>query len=370
MSKNTDIDQSQNSPPFGGDQGGAGEAGGAVFCFGELLLRLSPELNRQWINDTNIPVYVGGAELNVATALAKWTVPVKYCTALPDNYLSKEIIQDLDSKKIDTSSIHASGNRIGVYYLPQGADLKNAGVIYDRDYSSFAELKPGMINWDEALKNCSWFHFSAISPALNNNAAAVCQEALESASAKGLTISVDLNYRAKLWQYGKQPKEVMPELLSYCDVVMGNIWAAEQLLGVSSSIKDSKEKTKKELAEAAGQSMKQLHLAYPKLTSMAYTFRLEQNYFGILQHGPDMAVSGEFELQNIVDKVGSGDCFMAGLIYGLYNEHSPQDIIDFAAAAAVSKMQVKGDATNQHIGDIKKFLTTHHSPLHSVERGQ
>jgi 2-dehydro-3-deoxygluconokinase len=118
-----------------------------VFCFGELLLRMSPESNRQWIHDARIPVYIGGAELNVATALSKWNVAAKYCTALPDNYLSHEIIEELRSKKIDTSSIYLSGHRIGIYYLPQGADLKNTGVIYDRDHSSFAGLKPGMINW-------------------------------------------------------------------------------------------------------------------------------------------------------------------------------------------------------------------------------
>lgn len=328
----------------------------AVFCFGELLLRMSPVLNRQWIHDGHIPVYIGGAELNVATALSKWNIPVKYCTALPDSYLSKEIVEELRTKKIDTSSINISGNRIGVYYLPQGEDLKNAGVIYDRDHSSFAALKPGMINWGEALKDSNWFHFSAISPALNENAAAVCKEALEAASAKGLTISVDLNYRAKLWQYGKKPAEVMPKLLQYCHVVMGNIWAAEQLLGITTSIKESKGKTKEELTAAAGQSMKAIHFAYPKVSSMAYTFRLEQTYFGVLQHGPSMAISKEFSLDHIVDKVGSGDCFMGGLIYGLYKQHSPQDIIDFAAAAAVGKMQEKGDATSQTIEAVKKNM--------------
>lgn len=329
-----------------------------VFCFGELLLRMSPELNRQWIHDAHIPVYVGGAELNAATALSKWNVPAKYCTALPDNYLSKEIIEEIQSKKIDTSAIHLSGNRIGIYYLPQGADLKNAGVIYDRAHSSFAELKPGMINWDEALKDCSWFHFSAISPALTGNVAAVCKEALEAASSKDLKISVDLNYRAKLWQYGKKPPEIMPELVQYCNVVMGNIWAAESLLGIASPIKESKGRSKEELIDAAGKSMLAIHHAYPKVMTMAYTFRLDEMYFAVLQHGPSMAVSKEFPLLNIVDKVGSGDCFMGGLIYGLYNQHAPQAIIDFAAAAAVGKMGEKGDATNQTIESVLKTLQT------------
>lgn len=324
----------------------------AVFCFGELLLRMSPVLERQWIADAKMPVYIGGAELNVATALAKWKLRVKYSTALPDNYLSKEIMEELRSKNIDVSAIQLSGNRIGTYYLPQGADLKNAGVIYDRDYSSFSELKPGVINWDEALKECSWFHFSAISPALNENAAAVCKEALNAASAKGMTISVDLNYRAKLWQYGKQPQQVMPELVKYCHVIMGNIWAVESLLGIESSVKSSAGKTKEELIETAGKSMLQLHQQYPKATSFAYTFRLEKDYWAVLQHGAEMAVSKQFLIGEVIDKVGSGDCFMAGLIYSLYNKHAAQQIINYAAAAAVGKLQEVGDATQQTIEQV------------------
>ena len=335
---------------------GGGGLEGAVFCFGEILLRMSPALNRRWIHQASMPVYVGGAELNVANALTKWNVPAKYCTAMPDHYLSKEIIEELQSNNIDTSAIHFSGNRIGVYYLPQGADLKNAGVIYDRACSSFAELKPGMINWDKALAGCSWFHFSAISPALNEDAALVCKEALKAASAKGLTISVDLNYRAKLWQYGKQPVEIMPELVKYCNVIMGNLWAVESLLGISSPIEDSAGKTQEQLIEAAKESMLQLHHQYPHAASFAYTFRLENDYWSVLQQESKMTVSKKFSIGQVIDKVGSGDCFMGGLIYGLYNKHSGQEIIDFAAAAAVGKLHETGDATRQTIDQVKQRL--------------
>ncbi len=327
-----------------------------VFCFGELLLRMSPALGRRWIRESNMPVYVGGAELNVAAALARWKVPVRYCSALPDHYLSKEIIEEIKEKGIDPSAIHLSGHRIGTYYLPQGADLKNAGVIYDRAGSSFAALKPGMIDWDTVLEGCTWFHFSAISPALNADAATICKEALEAASAKGLTISVDLNYRAKLWQYGKQPVEIMPDLVKYCTVIMGNIWAVESLLGLPATIKDSTGKTQQELVAAAGQSMLQLHQQYPQATSFAYTFRLEKEYWAVLQHGAEMAISTQFPMGEVVDRVGSGDCFMGGLIYGLYHHHLPEDIINFAAAAAVGKLQEKGDTTNQTVEDVKNIL--------------
>ena len=332
------------------------DLGGTVFCFGELMLKLSPELGGKWIHDQTITTHIGGAELNVATALANWKVPVKYCTALPENYLSKEICEELVKKHIDTSSIFFSGNRIGVYYLPKGAELKSAGVIYDRAYSSFGELRVGMINWNELLKDCSWFHFSAISPALTEDIAGVCNEALEAASAKKMTISVDLNYRAKLWKYGKDPVDIMPGLVKYCNVIMGNLWSVESLLGIGSSIKGSEGKSKKELVEAAGKSMLQLHRQYPKAETFAYTFRLDKEYFAVLQHGSTMAVSKTFEIKNVVDKAGSGDCFMGGLIYGLRNDHEADNIINFAASAAVGKLGEEGDSTKQTIEQVKERM--------------
>jgi 2-dehydro-3-deoxygluconokinase len=327
-----------------------------IFCFGELMLRLSPELGGKWIHDELITTHIGGAELNVATALANWNVPVKYCTALPDNYLSKEICAELEKKHIDTSAIKFSGNRIGVYYLPKGAELKSAGVIYDRAYSSFGELKPGMIDWEKVLNDCSWFHFSAISPALNENVVAVCEEALEAASAKGINISVDLNYRPKLWQYGKKPVDVMPELVKHCNVIMGNLWAVESLLGIGSPIKESAGRSKEELIEATGKSMLQLHKQYQKAETFAYTFRLDKHYFAVLQHGPAMAVSKTYEIKNVVDKAGSGDCFMGGLIYGLTNDRSPDETVNFAASAAVGKLGEKGDSSKQSIEQVKKLM--------------
>jgi 2-dehydro-3-deoxygluconokinase len=327
-----------------------------VFCFGELLLRMSPVLNKEWIHNAGMTAYIGGAELNVATALAKWNIPVKYFTALPDNYLSKEIIEYLEENKIDTSAIHLSGNRIGTYYLPQGTDLKHAGVIYDRAYAAFAELKPGVINWEEVLDGCTWFHFSAISPALNENVVAVCKEALEAATAKGLTISVDLNHRSKLWKYGKAPVEVMPDLVQYCDVIMGNIWSAETLLGIPSTLPDSEGKSKDELIEAAGASMLKLQQQYPGAQTFGYTFRLEKEYFAVLRNSNEAAVSNVYSIGEVKDKIGTGDCFMAGLIYGLYHHHPAKEMIDFAAAAAVGKLYEIGDSTQQHIDDVKKIM--------------
>ncbi|MCX6315770.1 MAG: sugar kinase [Bacteroidetes bacterium] len=335
-----------------------------ICCFGELLLRFSPEAHGNWITQHTMPVFIGGAELNVAHALAAWQVPVKYITALPSHSLSNEIVSHLSNKQIDTSSIHFSGDRIGTYYLPQGADLKNAGVIYDRAGSSFSCLQPGMIDWDNVLSDCNWFHFTAISPALNESAVAVLKEVLPIAKKKGLTISVDLNYRAKLWQYGKKPSDIMTELVQYCDIVMGNIWAAEQLLNIPSSIKDSIGQTTDTLVSAAQQSMLALHQQYPGVQTIAYTFRLDSSYFALLQHGPVLVQSLTLPLTEIADKAGSGDCFMGGLIYGFYQQAHDQDIIDFAAAAAVGKMKEKGDSTSQTTASVKQLIKKEWTATH------
>ncbi len=322
-----------------------------VCCFGELLMRLSPNTGEDWINN-NMPFHIGGAELNVATALAKWDIPVKYVTSLPKNYLSDQLIKYIVQKNIEANDIVFSGNRIGIYYLPIGYDLKNAVAFYDRDNTSFSGLKPGVIDWDKIFSDCSWFHFSAISPGLNENVAAVCKEALEAAAAKGLTISVDLNYRSKLWQYGKQAVNIMPDLMKHCNVIMGNVWAVESLLGIKSNIESSTGKSHQQLIDAAGQSMLQLHKQYPQASTFAYTYRLQNSYWTIMQHGKERAVSNEYDVNDTVDKVGSGDCFMAGLIYGLIEKNSTQNIVEYAAAAAVGKLYEAGDATKQRQTDI------------------
>ncbi|RYF86794.1 MAG: sugar kinase [Chitinophagaceae bacterium] len=327
-----------------------------VLCFGELLMRLSPQLGGEWIRQNTMPVFIGGAELNTATALANWDVPASYCTALPDHYLTKEIVESVETKGIDISRIHYSGNRIGTYYLPQGADLKNAGVIYDRAYSSFWELKRGQLDWDAILDDVSWFNFSAISPALNEAVAAVCKEGAAAASKKGIIVSVDLNYRAKLWQYGKQPHEIMPELIEYCDVIMGNIWAEEKMLGISvpQDIADEKEAYLVQSQKTSEEILKR----FPKCKQVANTFRFDKaeglHYYATLYTGGQLYLSAQHQTKTVIDRVGSGDTFMAGLIYGNFHKNAPQEIIDFAAAAAFNKLFIKGDATTSTVEDIKK----------------
>lgn len=329
---------------------------GAVLSFGELLLRIAPDAGGNWLNDNTLPTYIGGAELNVATALALWDVPSRYFTALPNNGMSEQMIDYLNKKNIDTSTVYYHGDRIGLYFLTKGKDLKHDALIYDRANSAFADLKPGMIDWDKVLDGVSWFHFSAICPAISQQVADVCLEALEAASAKDITISVDLNYRSKLWQYGKQPQDVMPRLVEYCDVIMGNIWAAEKMLGIEvfGDIHESGQKSIY-LKEALSSSERIIG-RFTKCKAVANTFRFDEaddiKYYTALFIDGTFNTSHEYCTTKIVDKVGTGDCFMAGLIYGFYNNQPAQQTLDFATAAAFGKLFIASDATTNTVEEI------------------
>jgi 2-dehydro-3-deoxygluconokinase len=332
-----------------------------VLCFGELLLRFPFANNGSWTSNNPMQIFIGGAELNVATALAKWEMPAKYFTALPDNFISKDVLAYLQQKNIDASAIHYSGERIGVYYLKEGADIKGASTVFDRKNSSFATLQTGVVDWDKTLEDVSWFHFSAIAAAVSQEAALLCEEALQAASKKNIIISVDLNYRALLWKYDKKPVEVMPNLVKYCNVVMGNIWAANMLLGIEVNNNFNENSKQEDYVAHATQTAKTIFKQYPNCKYVANTFRFDingndVNYYATLHTINNNHVSHLFKTSTTVDKVGSGDCFMAGLIYGISKQQSLDDIINFAAAAAFGKLQEKGDATNNTIQNIHAIL--------------
>jgi 2-dehydro-3-deoxygluconokinase len=330
-----------------------------ILCFGEFLFRFSPDANGNWIKTNSLPFFVGGAECNVASALAKWEVPVEYCTALPENYLSSQVTTYLENKKIDASKIFYHGNKIGAYYLSGGADLKHQSVIYDRSDSAFAQLKPGMIDWEKVLDGISWFHFSAISPAISEDLAKVCEEAMVIAEKKKITISVDLNYRSKLWQYGKKPREIMPQLVRHCHMVMGNIWSASMMLSIPAHDPGIEENDKAAFLQQSDQISRSIMKHFPKCKTVANTFRFEGeqkiDYYATLFTGQKLYISKQYTSDKVIDKVGSGDCFMAGLIYGFSNSLPEQDILEFATAAAFAKLFVRGDATDKTAGEIKNL---------------
>ncbi|SNR47968.1 sugar kinase [Flavobacterium sp. ov086] len=331
---------------------------GKVLCFGEILLRYS--MGENFPQQQDMSAYIGGAESNVALALAKWNVPVGYCTALPDYFLSDTILEYYNKMGVDTTSVIKSGERIGTYYLNQGADVKNASVIYDRKYSSFSELEPSSINWDKVFEGVSWFHFTAIAPALNTDVAALCEEALIAAAEKGITISLDLNYREKLWKYGLNPKEVMPKLASYAHVIMGNIWSAEKMLGIAIDPKLTESENDLDLVKQAQITSEEILSKYSNCKTVANTFRFSEGesvkYFAALYQNGAIYKSETLFATNTIDKVGTGDCFMAGLIYGILHQKESQQIVDFAARAAYQKLFIKGDATTSKVEEIEQLI--------------
>lgn len=335
-----------------------------VLSFGELLLRICPDTEGGWLQHNTLPFYVGGAEANVATALAIWGIPSAYFTVVPENMLSRQVTGYLQQRNIDTSRILYRGQRLGLYFLPQGKDLKNAGVIYDREHSSFSDMQSGSIDWDLVLQDVSWLHFSAISPALNSRVAGVCEEVLKAAAARNITISLDLNYRAKLWQYGAEPVAVMPGLAKYCDVIMGNLWAAEKMLGIPVDASISEKSTKSDYLRHAEQTSERIKQQFPKAKFVANTFRFDKGSSGIQYYTTAWADkklyhSTEYTADKIVDKVGSGDCYMAGLIYGMYRNLPLQETLEFATAAAFQKLFITSDATDQKAEAIQKFIQTY-----------
>jgi 2-dehydro-3-deoxygluconokinase len=335
-----------------------------VLSFGELLLRVCPDVDGDWLKENSLPFYVGGAEANVATALALWGIPSAYLTVLPDNMMARQLAAYLEARQVDASRVLYQGERLGLYFLPKGKDLKNAGVIYDRAYSSFSALERGMIDWDRVLDGVEWLHFSAISPALNRRLAEVCEEGLRAASGKDIYISVDLNYRAKLWQYGVEPTAVMPGLVQYCDVVMGNLWAAEKMLGVPVDAGLAASSRKEDYLDHARRSSGKIMELFPRVKQVAKTFRFDRGEKGIQYYTAfftdgKLYSSREYVSEAILDKVGSGDCFMAGLIRGLYRGRPVEEVLEFATAAAFQKLFIPSDATDQRAEDIEKFVRSY-----------
>ncbi|WP_298732210.1 sugar kinase [uncultured Chitinophaga sp.] len=326
-----------------------------VISYGEILFRFSPVFDQH-----TSALYIGGAEANMAASLARWGTPVSYISKVPDNGLSRQVLQQLEKAGIVTDRMLWGGDRIGTYYLAQGSDLKHAEVVYDRKYSSFSEIQPGTTDWDALLEGADWFHWSAITPALSQQAATVCKEVLEAARRKGLTISTDLNYRSKLWQYAK-PFQVMPELVQYCDVIMGNIWAAHQMLDTALDTVALEKQQKEIYLEQAIKVAHEITERYPRCKHVAFTFRFSDGpthnlYYATYYHQGQQTVSRQYETNEVIDRVGSGDSFMAGLIHSLAEGFDAQRTISFAAAAAYSKLFIKGDFNQTDKADIEKLI--------------
>ena len=309
-----------------------------IVTFGEIMMRLSTPRHQRFRQASNLDVEYGGGESNVAVSLANYGQRVRFVSRVPDNDLGECAIRSLRAAGIDTSCILRGGKRLGIYFLETGAVQRPSKVIYDRDDSAMATLTTGEIDWDRVFDGVSWFHWSGITPAVSASAAAVCLEACRAAAGRGIRISVDLNHRSKLWQYGKSPADVMPELVQYCDVIVGGNYEARRYFGIE--INDDTDFVS--VARA-------LRERFPNASRIVTTLResisaSHNNYTALLWDGVRLYASPTYQLTHIVDRVGGGDSFMGGLIHGLLAW--PDDLsyaLRFAVAASALKHTIPGD---------------------------
>ena len=319
--------------------------------FGEILLRLSPPSNLRLTQATSFNSYYGGAEANVAASLSKFGLPVTFITSVPPNELGESSLNMMRSSGVDlVAKIH--GKRLGVYYFEHGASELPGKVVYDREDSSFSMLKKGMIDWEVIFKEANWFHWSGITPSLSLDLAELCEEALIVANKMGLTISADLNYRPTLWKYGKNANEVMPNLVQYCDLLLGGADETEKVLGIRMAENDTQEMIFSNWMET-----------FPKLKNIVTTQRFNANASsnGIsasLWNGKALLHSQKYNISHIIDRIGAGDAFMAGIIYGMVtwpNDH--KTALEFAIAAACLKHSISGDINLATINEIKALMS-------------
>ena len=330
-----------------------------IVTFGEVMLRLATPAYERFGQGNTLSATFGGGEANVAVSLANYGMPVSFVTRLPENDIAKACVRELRGFGVDTSQIVYGGGRVGIYFLETGAVSRGSKVIYDRAGSSIAEIKPGMIDWDKVLEGAGWFHWTGITPAISEGAAAVCLEAVKACNKKGITVSCDLNYRKNLWKWGKNAMEVMPSLVACSDVILGNEEDASKALGITPEGVDVA--AGKVEAEAYLSVSKQIMARFPRCKKVITTLRGSINandntWAGVLYDGSTLFKSREYRITHIVDRVGGGDSFMGGLIYGLLNYDSDQKALDFAVAASCLKHTIYGDYNRVTVEEVEKLM--------------
>ncbi|MCX8473885.1 MAG: PfkB family carbohydrate kinase [Sediminibacterium sp.] len=312
-----------------------------IVCYGEILLRFIIE--NDFGKNKTLPYFLGGSELNVARHLANFDISSHFTSVLPANFLSEKLLDLLKNEKINTNNIFLENERIGIFYAPKNGDMQNQNIIYDRLNSAFYKANPTIFNWTKILQNKHHFHTSAISPALNKMQFKICLQAFKTAVSFGLNTSLDLNYRKTLWQYTQFPHKFINQLLPYCNTILGNIWAVEKLVEIKTNIQSSAGVSIPKLIETAELQIKKLIQKFPNIKNVAYTFRLEQYYFAILYMNNKFEVSTVYNRIQTSDSVGSGDSFMAALLYGIYKNLSSKKIAELCCQIVLEKLSKEGD---------------------------
>lgn len=326
-----------------------------VITFGEIMLRLSPPEYQRLIQAEQFQVYYGGGEANVAVSLANYGIKSTFVTRLPDNQLGKAAANYLSRFGVDTSAIVWGGDRLGLYFAEKGFSQRPSIVVYDRVGSAAAGLKAGMVPWKELFKDCCWFHFTGITPALGDGPAGATMEAVKVAREMGLTVSCDLNYRKKLWT-SKKASAVMSSLLPYVDIAIGNEEDAEKVFGIKAEESHveggflNDQSYHKVMQELKGR----FNLNIVSITLRESISASENGWSALLYDGSRFYKSRKYRI-NIVDRIGAGDSFCGGLIYALLRKYSQQEAVEFATAASCLKHTIHGDANQVTVEEVKKF---------------
>ena len=324
------------------------------------MLRLSTHGFERFSQARQFDASFGGGEANVAVSLANFGLKVDYVTRLPENDLAEACLMDLRRYKVGTEKIIYGGDRLGIYFLETGAVARASKVIYDRANSAIAEIEPGMINWDSVFEGVRWFHWTGITPAISEGAALVCEEAIKVANRKGITVSTDLNYRKNLWKWGKKASEVMPGLVGGCDIILGNEEDAAMVFGIHP---DGTDVTKGHVEAADYESVcRKMMEKFPRAKKVIITLRGSLNashntWSGVLFDGTKLFEAPTYNITHIVDRVGGGDSFMGGLIYGLITfSGDDQQALNFAVAASCLKHTISGDFNLITVKEVEMLM--------------
>ena len=332
-----------------------------VISFGEIMLRLATPGYNRFIQSNSLNATFGGGEANVAVSLANYGIPTQFVSRLPENDIANWCISELKKHNVGTEHIIYGGSRVGIYFLETGAVARASKVIYDRANSSISEIKPGMIDWKEVFKDAQWFHWTGITPAISQSAAEACLEAIKVANEMGITVSTDLNFRKNLWKYGKTAQEVMPVLVEGCDVILGNEEDFEKVFGIKPEgfdvTKTDGDVNAKEFESACKQVMSRFPRAKKVITTLRGSINANHNTWGgCLYADGELHESKRYDITHIVDRVGGGDSFMGGLIYGLLTYNDNQKAIEFAAAASCLKHTIYGDFNLVTVAEIENLM--------------
>ncbi len=333
-----------------------------VVTFGEIMLRLATPEYLRFSQTSSLTATFGGGEANVAVSLANYGIKVDFVSRLPLNDMAASCVMNLRKYGVGTDHLIYGGERLGIYFLETGAVARPSKVIYDRAHSSIAEIQPGMIDWRKIFKGADWFHWTGITPAISQGAADACLEAIQIANEMGVTVSTDLNFRKNLWKYGKSASEVMPKLVAGCDVILGNEEDAEKVFGIKPEGFEVAH-TGGEVNAAEFESVcKQLMAKFPRAKKVIITLRGSINanhntWRGCLYSDGSLKISKAYDITHIVDRVGGGDSFMGGLIYGLLTyKEDDQKALEFAVAASCLKHTIYGDFNMVSVAEVEKLM--------------